>query len=894
MSLIDLPYTLFIWPVRVIIEFLFVLFARIFYDPGMAVIILSVMLNTLLLPVYAVAETWQREERELQNRMKKKLSEIRAVFKGDERQMMISAYYRVMGYSPLSALKSSMGLLLQIPFFFAAYQFLAHTSSLSGESFWFLADLGRGDALLAIGGFSVNIMPILMTAVNILSSLVYTRGLGKREKAQLYGMALLFLVILYNSPSGLVLYWTMNNLYSLGKNIVMATLEKTGKKNLAGLAPQGFISALAFLFMLAVLFDIVDVDRYKYLFSGLALAVIVAPFGFKALLAFFGKRNLDPKECAFLYFSSWTVLFLLLGLVIPARTVSSSVSDFNGPWAFILRTGVESAAFCVLIPLLIWAFASPALRKLLSFGSSAAAILALICLFVLSGSYGAMTNSFKIEDTALLVNAFPLSFNILALLACLVLPVIFLFAGKTKIFYTVIQAVSLALVALAAIDFVTLAGEEKVLRGLESGVRPGGTAGQTETVFPYTRKGRNNAIVFLDRATGIALFKAMEKMPGLDTDLDGFVFYPNTLSFGQATIVGLPPLMGGYDYTPDKINARLDASLKDKVNEALTLLPALFGRSGYRVSITDPTMTNLQLVPDISVFSGLENVTARNIDGRMNQRFMEEFPQEGEKFIESFDFDVLFRYGFFRIALPALRYGIHYKGQWWRDGASNNYGHAVTEYASLYYLSDFCGIDDGGDTLNIFMNETTHEPGAYTSDLLPKPGIIRYSGAEIDEFGTEDSAAYTYTFMAAMKAVVKWLDFLKQEGVYDNTRIIIVSDHGSSSFYNTLFEDRGITAHNPLLLVKERESRGALSVSEEFMTNADVPSLVGADLDAPRNPWLGTPLSGEAKKGSLTIGSEVSFQPRRHGPVRFNFTATREFTGGNIFSASSWGPWKSE
>ncbi|MDR0389682.1 MAG: membrane protein insertase YidC [Spirochaetaceae bacterium] len=890
MPLIDLPYTLFIWPVRVIIEFLFILFARIFYDPGIAVVILSIILNTLLLPVYTTAERWQKEERELQNRMKKKLSEIRAVFKGDERQMMISAYYRIMGYSPFFALRSSTGLLLQIPFFFAAYQFLAHTPSLLGASFWFLKDLGRSDGLLNIGSVSIHVMPILMTVVNLFSSLVYTKNLGRRDKLQLYGMALLFLVLLYNSPSGLVLYWTVNNLYSLGKNIVMALCEKPGGKKRAGFVLWIFISALAFLFMLAVLFDIVDVDRYKYLFAGLALALILFPVGFSALLSFIEKRNLDQKECAFLYFSSWAFIFLLLGFVIPAQTIASSVSDFEGPWAFLARTCVESVSFCILIPLLVWAAASSALRKLLSYGSAAAAILALICLFVLSGSYGAMTNSFKIEDTQLLVNAFPLSANVLALLACIAVPVFFLFAGKTKILYTVLQAVSLALVVLGLIQLFTLGREEKALAGLENRAEAG--AGRNEVVFPFTRTGRNNVIVFLDRATGITLFTALEKMPGLAEDLDGFVFYPNTISFGQATIVGLPPLMGGYDYTPGQINARLDESLKDKVNEALTLLPALFGGAGYRVSITDPTMTNLQLVPDISVFSGLPNVKARNVDGRMNQKFTEEFPPEEEKFVESFDFDVLWRYGLFRIALPVLRYGIHYKGQWWRDGASNTYGHAVTEYSSLYYLSDFCGVDDGGDTLNIFMNETTHEPGAYTAELLPKQGVIQYSAEEITEFGTESSAAYTYTFMAAMKAVLRWIEFLKAEGIYDNTRIIIASDHGTSSFYNTLFEDAGMSAYNPLLLVKERESRGSLVVSEDFMTNADVPFLISADFERPRNPWLGTPLVPDAKNGTLTIGREVSFQPRRHGPIQFNFTATRQLSGKNIFSASSWAPWQ--
>jgi membrane protein insertase Oxa1/YidC/SpoIIIJ len=58
-----------------------------------------------------------------------------------------------------------------------------------------------------------------MTAINIIAGAVYTRGFPLKDKIQLYGMALIFLVLLYNSPAGLVLYWTMNNIFSLLKNI---------------------------------------------------------------------------------------------------------------------------------------------------------------------------------------------------------------------------------------------------------------------------------------------------------------------------------------------------------------------------------------------------------------------------------------------------------------------------------------------------------------------------------------------------------------------------------------------------------------------------------------------------------------------------------------------------
>ena len=78
------------------------------------------------------------------------------------------------------------------------------------------------DALLTIGGLSINLLPVLMTVINIISSSIYTKGAPLKEKVQLYGMALLFLVLLYDSPSGLVLYWTANNTFSLIKNIIQS------------------------------------------------------------------------------------------------------------------------------------------------------------------------------------------------------------------------------------------------------------------------------------------------------------------------------------------------------------------------------------------------------------------------------------------------------------------------------------------------------------------------------------------------------------------------------------------------------------------------------------------------------------------------------------------------
>jgi YidC/Oxa1 family membrane protein insertase len=881
MSLTDILYTLIIWPIRAVIEFLFVFFNRTFYDAGLGIIFLSMVVNILLLPIYTVADKWQQEERSLQARMKKKLRDIRAVFKGDERQMIINTYYRQMGYSPLSALKSSVGLLLQIPFFIAAYQFLSHTPTLVGESFWVLKNLGAADGLFHIGNTVVNVMPFIMTAVNMISALVYTKGLGTRDKIQLFGMAFIFLVLLYNSPSGLVLYWTCNNIFSLGKNIAAARLKHPA------LALQIVTSSFALILIAGAVFGAFDVDRYTFLFITLGLCLLFFPFFWKVLIKGVDRFPITIRDCGVLYFSSAILLCFVIGLLIPTQVIGGSVSDFDRPWEFIFRGFIQGISFFILVPSLIWSFANARLRKFFSLFFSIFTLLALICLFVLSASYGLISRSFKIEDTQLIINAFPLWVNPAALIIAIITPALFFFLKKQKILSTIFNATALAILIMACINMVSIYTEGKKLAKLKTDI----TGTVNNDVFHFTSTGTNTFIMFLDRAVGMCMYPALEQMPELADQFDGFTWYSNTLSFGHTTVTGLPAMMGGYDYTPLKIDERKDQLLKDKINESLTVLPRIFGEAGYRVTVTDPSMTNMQLVPDISVYDNMKNVRALNLDGRMEHRFTEEFPFKEERLIDSFDFDILFRYGLFRIALPVLRYGLHYKGSWWRDGASNSYGRGLTEFSTLYYLSDFCTVDTGTDTLSIFMNETPHEGGAYTADLRPIPGLIHYTQEEIDTFGSEDNTSYMYTFLAALKAIDRWISFLKEKNVYDNTRIIITSDHGNS-FDTDMFEDTGMESYNPLLMVKPFNSRGSLNISDKFMTNADVPSLAAADMDKPVNPYLGTPLGDAAKKLPLRVARAVSFQPRRHGPYTYKLNGTREFTGSDIFHASSWDNWQ--
>ena len=203
--MINFLYTILIYPVYLFVEFVFFVVNIITNgNIGISIVLLSLGINIICLPMYNVAEQWQEKERAIQKKMKAKITDIKAVFKGDERYLMLSTYYRQNNYHPLYALRSMFALFIQIPFFIAAYKLLSDSPIMAKSSFLFFTDLGSPDKLLSLGNISVNILPITMTLINIAASAVYTKGLELKDKLTLYITALIFLLLLYNSPSGLV------------------------------------------------------------------------------------------------------------------------------------------------------------------------------------------------------------------------------------------------------------------------------------------------------------------------------------------------------------------------------------------------------------------------------------------------------------------------------------------------------------------------------------------------------------------------------------------------------------------------------------------------------------------------------------------------------------------
>src|SRR6056297_2059735 len=203
-------FELIISPFYYIVEQFFLLGYKLTDDYGVAIILLSFAISLLLLPIFILIERSKKKDDALKRRMQPLLAEIKRCYKGQERYYYIRTLHRQHGYNSFKSLVPVLSLLLQIPFFIAAYQFLEHFEPLAGQSFLFINDLSEPDGLLG----SINLLPIIMTVVNLVTAYFYTRNGDKAERKQMLVVAGIFLALLYNFPSGLVLYWTMNNVFS--------------------------------------------------------------------------------------------------------------------------------------------------------------------------------------------------------------------------------------------------------------------------------------------------------------------------------------------------------------------------------------------------------------------------------------------------------------------------------------------------------------------------------------------------------------------------------------------------------------------------------------------------------------------------------------------------------
>lgn len=143
--------------------------------------------------------------------------------------------------------------------------------------------------------------------------------------------------------------------------------------------------------------------------------------------------------------------------------------------------------------------------------------------------------------------------------------------------------------------------------------------------------------------------------------------------------------------------------------------------------------------------------------------------------------------------------------------------------------------------------------------------------------------------MAAFLKLGEWFDYLKENDVYDNTRIIIVADHGYNlGQFDVKCNDVDMEYFMPLLMVKDFNATG-FTVCDDFMTNGDTPALATADIiENPVNPFSGNPINSDAKSDDRILFYSENWQPEDYKGNTFTGGSWFTFSGGNPFDPDNW------
>jgi len=882
----DILYTIIIYPITQFLEFVFVFAQKIFKETGFSIICISGAISVLCLPLYDVAEKWQQLERNTGKKLKPKADKIKKVFKGDEQYMILSAYYRQNHYHPIYALRSSFGLLIQVPFFIAAYSYLSHLDVIKNIPFLFIRDLGAPDALFSIGGYTVNLLPIVMTLINCFAGAVYVKGLPARDKIQLYGMAGIFLILLYNSPSALVLYWTMNNIFSLFKNIYYRVQFTYKRHLLLGLFSFCCIFIAAFCMI-----------KYYYKPNANKLVVFCFFAGLVPWLFVVFRRkisgiiviNHEKGKALSILLLSISLIWIIFGLFIPSQLIVSSpqefsfIDEYTNPLVFILDTVLQVFGLIVFWPVCLYFLFPDHVRKYLSLIFLSFSIGMIINVFIFHGNYGLVSVNL-VYDTVPKHSVKEILFNLLIMLVIIIVVFMLYKIKNKKIIFVPVSSCIIALLCISIINIFKINASFNNLKTYY--VNEQNEIQEVSPIFSLSRNGNNTVVLMLDRAISAFMPFIFEESPELKEMYRGFTFYPNTVSFGGFTRIGAPPIFGGYEYTPEEINKRNNISLVEKHNQALIMLPRIFSENGYTVCVTDPPYANYNWKSDLSIFDNYPNINTYITDSLYTDLWLKEHELKLSKTSAIIKRN-MFWYSLLKGLPLFFRQPLYMQGNWCSPIQNHGLRLTLNGYAVLDYLPRLTEItDDNIKTALIMTNNATHEGSPLQApSYVPVTMVTNYGNTRFAK-----DAAY-HINAAAIKRLAEWFDFLKREHVYDNTRIIMVSDHGpDSNFVTKIGLPFNVDQFNPLLMVKDFNASGEIKTDMTFMTNADVPYLSLVDvIENPVNPFTGNIISIERKNNPLYIAISGSIHVSDNNDSQFDLNPNKDYyVHDNIFIAENW------
>ena len=183
---------------------------------GLAIIFLTIIVRIFIWPLHAKSTHTMKRMSKLQPIMK----ELKEKYPDDPTKMNteMMGLYRKYGINPLGG---CLPMFLQIPIFFGFFKMLNSAVELRDQPFLWVNDLSQPDTIGYVMGIPINLLPIVMAATSAIQMAMMPKTGDKMQQRIMLFMPLMFFFFCYNYAAALALYWTTQNIFSIGQTYLM-------------------------------------------------------------------------------------------------------------------------------------------------------------------------------------------------------------------------------------------------------------------------------------------------------------------------------------------------------------------------------------------------------------------------------------------------------------------------------------------------------------------------------------------------------------------------------------------------------------------------------------------------------------------------------------------------
>lgn len=296
---------------------------------------------------------------------------------------------------------------------------------------------------------------------------------------------------------------------------------------------------------------------------------------------------------------------------------------------------------------------------------------------------------------------------------------------------------------------------------------------------------KNFLIILNDAVASVDFGDVLNAEPKYKEIFEDFTYYPDTLGGYPCTRDSLPLILGG------ELNKN-EKNFKDFSSDTYNNSP-LFGElvnRGYTIDLYEPEL----------VWYGAKNFEVQNstVSGKykmtLKMYFSEEMKYIGYKYLPYF----WKKYS----SIDTMNF----------NGLVDNYIYdSRTLYQMINNAPELNKVNE--KSFKFIHTEGAHIPFSYTKDLY---------------FITDGYGTYSMKIESNITLVKAYLERLKENGTYDNTVIIIMSDHGNTNLNSST--DMLVRA-NPMFMVKGINEHHAFEVSDKPISYLDLMDIYSKLLD---------------------------------------------------------------